>query len=374
MRISEQALREREARLRAIFQDAPIGITLIDLGGRTIEANQKFQDMLGYSLDELRNMVFTEFISSEDRRQCLELFNALADGNRQSCHSEHRCRCKDGSFLWVRTNASLISGVEGKPNYIIVMIEDVTERMDLEEELRTFTAQIEQSNRELGQFAYFASHDLQQPLKNINGFCELLGEALNTSEDPQPREYLRFISENAKRMEQLVLDLLTYSRLDTRGNPFEQVDLNHIFADILGEIDMLICQHHVEIKAKTLPVVWADVKQMRQLFQHLIVNAVKFRSEQPCRIALSARKQDDGLWLFSVQDNGIGISPKYHERIFYMFQKLHSRQDYPGTGIGLSISKKIVERHGGTIWVESQPKQGSTFFFTLPAQRDDTGD
>jgi PAS domain S-box-containing protein len=237
-------------------------------------------------------------------------------------------------------------------------------RLHLEDLVKQRTDELERSNKDLQQFAYVASHDLQEPLRIIAGYTQLIQQRYKDKLDEDANQFIAFTVESTVRMQNLINDLLSYSRLETRGEAFEPVDCQAVLDEVIHTLRMTIEESGAVIKYGKLPTISADRTQLFQLFQNLIGNAIKFRSDKPPRIHIAAEPQD-GRWLFSIKDNGIGIDPKYSERIFVIFQRLHSREKYPGTGIGLAICKKIVERHGGRIWVESQPGKGATFYFII---------
>ena len=226
-------------------------------------------------------------------------------------------------------------------------------------------AELERSNSDLEQFASVASHDLQEPLRTIGSFCQLLEQRYAGQLDDDAEEFIGFIVDGARRMQGLIDDLLSYSRAGTKGRDFEMVDSDAILDKALQNLKAALDRNDAVIERGPLPKVCADEVQVLQLFQNLIGNAVKFRAEAPLRIAVTAEDQG-GAWCFAVTDNGIGIEPKFAKRIFLVFQRLHTREAIEGSGIGLSICKKIVERHGGRIWVEPAPGGGSRFCFTLP--------
>ncbi|GBE95147.1 sensor histidine kinase [Nostoc cycadae] len=245
-------------------------------------------------------------------------------------------------------------------------------------ELQKLNEELRNSNQELEQFAYVASHDLQEPLRAVTGYSQLLVEEYQERLDESAQEYLDYIIDGAKRMQQLIQDLLAYSRVGTRGRAFTSTDCNVVLSEVLSNLQMAIAESQAIITHDPLPNVLADKTQLVQLFQNLIGNAIKFRRKDvPPQIHISAVRQEKSMgvgeedftqhyvWLFSVQDNGIGIKSQYLERIFEIFRRLHTRREFPGTGIGLAICKKIVERHNGRIWAESQLRVGTTFYFTL---------
>ena len=260
----------------------------------------------------------------------------------------------------------MISAFLTEKDQFATMFMDVTERKHLEAELKRKAEELERSNAELQQFAYVASHDLQEPLRMISSHLDLLrrrhGDQLNSS----ALQHLEFAVDGSLRMKALISDLLLYSRLESRGRVFERVDLSESLRQAMNNLRACIDESKAAIKAHGLPEVMADQVQMVQLFQNLISNAIKFRGASAPEISILV--DDNGEeWNVHVKDTGIGMDPVHKERIFQMFQRLHTKDEYPGTGIGLAICKKIVERHGGRIWVDSEPGKGSTFSFSLPS-------
>jgi light-regulated signal transduction histidine kinase (bacteriophytochrome) len=256
------------------------------------------------------------------------------------------------------TNGDLVIGY-------ILQIQDITERKRAEDRLRDVLAELERSNKELEQFASIASHDLQEPLRMVASYTQLLAERYEGQLDEKAQKYIAYAVDGAIRMQRLVNDLLAYSRISTRGNPLETTDSHSILGEAIRNLAATIEESKAIITNEELPMVRADASQFVQLFQNLLANAIKFRGKNFPRVHVSAR--DEGReWIFSVRDNGIGIDRQYADRIFVIFQRLHTQQEYSGTGIGLAVCKRIAERHGGKIWFDSEPGKGSTFFFTLP--------
>jgi len=235
---------------------------------------------------------------------------------------------------------------------------DITDRIKILKRLET-------SNEELQQFAYVASHDLQEPLRIIASYVQLLARKYKDKLDSDANDYIGFIEDRAIRMQNMINDLLSFSRVTTRGKVFKEINLGKVVDDAILNLKILIEDNGATIKKDNLPIVFVDSSQFLRVFQNLIENAIKFRRKEPLKINIGARKEKD-RWKVSVSDNGIGIEPQYFDRIFEIFQTLHPKDRYPGTGIGLAICKRVVERHGGKIWMESKLDKGTTFYFTIP--------
>jgi len=256
---------------------------------------------------------------------------------------------------------------DGRVDGALAIGTDVTERRKAEAELAATARELARSNAELEQFAYVASHDLQEPLRMVRSYVELLQRRYGEKLDSDADEFIGFAVDGARRMQVLISDLLIYARVNSKGKPLVPTDTDRALELALENLQMKIRESKARVSRQPLPRVIGDESQLVQLFQNLVSNGVKFRRGAP-RVAISAATEGD-LVHFSVSDNGIGIEPQYSERIFVLFQRLHTRTEYPGTGIGLALCKKIVERHGGRIWFDSRPGRGSTFQFTLPVAR-----
>jgi light-regulated signal transduction histidine kinase (bacteriophytochrome) len=250
---------------------------------------------------------------------------------------------------------------------IVHLNKEVAERKEAEEKLKETMSELERSNTELDLFAYVASHDLQEPLRMVASYTQLLAKRYKGKLDADADEFIDYAVDGASRMQKMINALLAYSRVGTRGESFVPTDCQIILKQALDNLQMAIEESGAEVTYNSLPTITADASQLLQLFQNLLANAIKFRSDQPPRIHIGAKRKEDA-WLFSVQDNGIGIAEEFFDRIFIIFQRLHRKSKYRGTGIGLSICRKIVARHGGHIWVESELGKGATFYFTIPTE------
>lgn len=247
---------------------------------------------------------------------------------------------------------------------------EISERQKYEKKLKEKNKELARSNQYLQDFAFVASHDLQEPLRMVASYTQLLQERYQGQLDEKADKFINYASDGARRMQGLIDGLLNFSRITTHGSEFTPVDVNQVVDRAIANLSMAVDKVGAAVSHDDLPVVTGDEGQLIQLIQNLVSNAIKFKGEDAPRVHISARKdEDDSKWIFSVQDNGIGIEEKYKEKIFVIFQRLHSRSAYPGTGIGLSICRRIVQRHSGEIWFESKEGQGTTFYFTIPFDR-----
>ncbi|MDM8549663.1 ATP-binding protein [Desulfobacterales bacterium HSG2] len=242
-------------------------------------------------------------------------------------------------------------------------------QQSLNDRLAETVAELKRSNKELEQFAYVASHDLQEPLRMVISYVNLLERRYKGKLDADADDFIGFATDGALRMRTLINDLLEFSRVGTRREPLKAVKTEDVLTQTLSDLRLTVRESGAEVTRDTLPTVMADSSQLKQLFQNLISNAIKFRGEAPPRVHMTAEEKN-GEWVFSVRDNGIGIAAEYHDQIFVIFKRLHGRTDYPGNGIGLAVCKKIVERHGGRIWMESREGVGTTFYFTIPLSKE----
>ncbi len=323
--------------------------------------------LLGYGQEEVEMRLdwWNEHIHVDDLPLCQAALEKIRE--RPGEHKLiYRIKRRDGEWLHVEDNAISLSGPDGRINRIAGTVTDITARKLAEEKASRYSSELKRSNEELQQFAYVASHDLQEPLRMVTTYLELLETKSGSELSPQGREFVKYAIEGSRRMRDLIDDLLLYSRIDSRPIEPELIDLNDIMSKVMGDLKVSIEESGAKLVIEPLPIVCADRLQMRQLLTNLVSNAIKFRTERPPRVLISSLAGEDEFTI-SVRDNGIGIDPRFKDKLFKMFSRLHTREEFPGTGIGLAVAKKIVERHDGSIWFESEPGKGTTFFFTLPA-------
>lgn len=369
---AEIALRDSEERFRAIFEQAAVGIAKTALSGQFMRVNPGFCQIVRYAESELLQKNWQAITHPDDIEGDREYVRSLLSGNIQTFSLEKRLLCKDEAVRWANVTVSAMRDANGTPQYLICAIEDISQRKLVQELLQAsldtqtrYAQELTRSNAELEQFSYVASHDLQAPLSTIAGYAQLLEKRCHNQLDAQGNKFIRNIVNSCGRMQALIDDLLEYSRVGRSEKPFDVIDCNLVFEDACANLQLAIRQDRASVTRGDLPRVRGDSFQLLQLFQNLIGNAIKYRSSEAPMVRVSASRQGDS-WVFSVQDNGIGIAEQYHPRIFQLFQRLHSEKQYSGTGIGLAICQRIVDRHGGRLWVESEPNRGSTFYFSIP--------
>ena len=367
---AQRLMVDSEERWRLALEAVGDGVWDWNVATGDLFLSRGWKNMLGHGEDELANRLeeWETRVHPDDWMAVQADVRRHLDGATAVYANEHRIRCKDGSYKWVLARGIVVRrGPDGKVLRMVGTHTDITRRRQSEEDLRGKTAELERSNAELEAFAYVASHDLRQPLRTINSYLTLLQKDLDGKLDEETVEYMRFACDGALRMDRLIVGLLDYSRVGRKTQPFAPCAATGILAAVRDNLSEAIAEASATLSIPDdLPVLWGDENELERLFQNLIGNAVKYRvADRPPEIRVGVAAEPEG-WHFTVQDNGIGISPEHFERIFGIFQRLHGRNEYEGTGIGLAVCKKIVEHHRGRIWVESEPERGSTFHVLLP--------
>jgi PAS domain S-box-containing protein len=362
-RAAETALRANEALLREFVKHAPAAIAMLDRDVRYLQASDRW--LMDYRLDDSNIIGRSHYdVFPDVPQRWRDVHQRVLRGSVEKCDEDPFPRA-DGRIEWLQWEARPWRLGDGSIGGLIFFTQVITARKEMELELRSRRAELERSNQDLEQFAYVASHDLQEPLRAVAGCGQILQRRYGHQLEPMAGELIQHMVEGAARMQALILDLLAFSRVGARGHDLVAFDSSEALQRALKLLEGAVNESHAQVEVTSLPRVRGDVDQLTQLFQNLMGNAIKYRGSEPVKIAIDAQS-NGSAWQFSVRDNGIGIEPQYFEKIFVLFQRLHTREEYPGTGIGLAICKKIVERHGGRIWVESTPGQGTAFHFTLP--------
>jgi PAS domain S-box-containing protein len=364
---AEQKLVEERNLLHTIIDQLPSRLYVKDLQSRYVLNNKAHLESLGVKTQgEATGRTTRDFFPGARGQQALLDDQRVLGTDKPMTNEERSDFGGSGRMRWSLVTKVPLHDVSGSLIGLVGISHDITERKRQEEETKRIAAELARSNAELEQFAYVASHDLQEPLRAVASCVQLLKKRYEGKLDDRAEEFISHAVEGTKRMQALIMDLLSYSRVGTHTHPFAPTNCEEVINDVLANLSIAIEESGAIVTHDPLPTLVADESQLSQVFQNLIGNALKFRAEgRKPEVRVTARK-DGEQWIFSVADNGIGIEPQYYERVFRVFQRLHTRSKYPGTGIGLAIVKKIVERHGGRIWIESQLEMGTTFFFTLP--------
>ena len=359
LRNSREELEELHEKYYDLYNFAPVGYFTLDSTTAITEVNVTGADLLGFDKNGLIKTLFRWYISPKYSKTFMDYRKqALQTGEKQVF--DLGLIRKNGIIFYA--HVEMLPQFDHETTFKMAVI-DITGRKKLEDELK-------RSNNELQQFAYVASHDLQEPLRTIASFTQLLARRYEGKLDSDADEFIHYIVDASVRMKQQIEDLLEFSRIMTRSGEFKRFKLNEIIKEDITNLKTLIDENNAKISCDPLPEIYGDPRQIARLFQNLITNAIKFRKpSEPPKIHISCQKDaKSNEPIFSVSDNGIGMDPQYKDRIFTIFQRLHTMEEYTGTGIGLAVAKRIVERHGGHIWVESELGKGTTFYFTISAE------
>ena len=366
----EERLRESEERFRGMFQDAPVACHEIDRDGIVLRVNQAECKLLGFQQEEMLGRCIWDFIAPDARERGREVIRRLMAGESAFLTTEREYSRQDGAELTLEIHSTTIRNAAGQIIGVRSFLLDVTERKRAQQALQSQAEDLARSNAELGEFAYVASHDLQEPLRKILAFGDRLKNKHAEALSAEGRDYLERMQNAAGRMQTLINDLLSLSRVTNHHQPFAAVDLVDVIQTVVSDLETRLSQVNGKVELGALPIIVADRGQMAQLFQNLIGNGLKFSKPQhPPVVKIYGELLNDGgndTCQIVVEDNGIGFDEKYLDRIFRVFQRLHGRTEYEGTGIGLAICRKIVERHGGSITASSTPGMGAKFIVRLP--------
>ncbi len=353
----------RDSGYRTVLDALPVGIFTTTAAGVVLDATPAVARAVGAAdRTVLAGADLFELLDDEERRR--QVRERLAAGEAVR-NLDARVRRRDGELVWLRINAWPVADAGGTEGRFEGTLEDISSYKRVEKELSERAAALVQSNAELQQFAYVISHDLQEPLHLIERYTKMVNERYADELDDDGQRFMEHVLSSAERMQTMIDDVLEYARVDTRGREFEEVAFDDVVDEALKNVKAVVEETSATVTRHGLPALRADGAQMVQLFQNLLGNALKFHGEEAPAVQISA-VESETEWVFAVMDNGIGIEADHLERIFGMFQRLHSAEEVPGTGIGLAICKRIVERHGGQIWATSEAGKGSTFYFTLP--------
>ena len=365
---AEELLSENEGRLKRSQEIAHLGGWELDLHNNMLTWSDEVYRIFGLQPQEFGASyeAFLEAVHPDDRSAVDAAYSGSLRDGRDTYEIDHRVvRKSTGEIRYVHEKCQHVRDETGRVIRSVGMVHDITERKRAEEDLQKALSELERSNRELEQFAYVASHDLQEPLRMVASYVKLLEKKYRGQLDEKADQYIHFAVDGALRMQKLIEGLLAYARIG-RGGEFTLVNTDNIVSQVVSDLAESLQESRAVITKDDLPTVSGDETLFMQLFQNLIRNAVKFRKPEVTPQVHVSAKKEGREWIFSVRDNGVGIDQAYANRIFLIFQRLHTREEYPGTGIGLALCKKIVERHHGRIWVESVPDEGATFFFAIP--------
>jgi PAS domain S-box-containing protein len=357
-------LRESEERFRRAFDDARVPMALFKPDGQYLRVNPATCEFFGYTEPEMLSLAVTTLTHPDDVAQSKAMIQQVLSSDREAYHFEKRFRHKSGATLWAVANGTLIRDAEGTPLYFVTMMQDTTARKQAEDTLAQHSLALARANSDLRQLAYISAHDLQEPVRQLSVYARALASEYHQHLTGEGNLFLSYVIDGAIYISALLSDLLTYLELDRSNIERTATDCEVLFDQVSAEIGQKMSASEYSLTHDALPILAVSTSHLRLVFTQLLENALKFRGADPPRVHVWAEREGHA-WRFAVRDNGIGMAPEYTEQIFAICKRLHPRSQYPGTGMGLAICKKIIEQHGGRIWVESELGQGATFFFTI---------
>jgi PAS domain S-box-containing protein len=373
-RDTQEALRASEERLRMTLDAAEMGTWFWNLQTDEVSCSERFRALFGLPSEARLNYQACLDRTHPDDKESIDQAVKRTLELGVPLYIEYRVIWPDSTVHWITAKGRAHRNPEGDAVHMQGIIVDITERKAAQEALKhrealeRRAAELTRSNNDLQQFAYIAAHDLQEPLRMVASYTQLLSKRYKGKLDSDADEFIGYAVDGAHRMQLLIEDLLAYCRVGTTGKPPQEISSTAALEQALLNLQSTIQESGAVVTHGPLPTVVVDGSQLVQLFQNVVGNALKYRSAEPPRVHISAEKNRAGEWIFSLQDNGLGIDPRYFEKVFVMFQRLHGREEFSGTGIGLTLCKKIAERHGGRMWLESEPGKGSTFYVALPGR------
>jgi len=369
---TEDDLKLMNERFQLVAEAADEAIWDWDIEGKSIYWNQAFYKLSGYKKEEIPKGDFEwwiKLLKEEDRlRLFLDFLETIKNPKKEKWHQEYSIKKADGSYMDILAKGKLIRNKKGKVIRMVGAFTDISAQKNQEDSLRYLNQQLETSNQELEQFAYAISHDLQEPLRMVVSFLERLENKYYNQIDDKGKKYIEFAVDGGKRMRRMIMDLLDYSRVGRRNGKLEQIDLNEIIEEVKALNKTLIDESAAIIKSNLMPTITAYRSPVLQVFHNVISNALKYQNKGVSpEIIINFKSIEDYIQI-AIKDNGIGIDADFYDKVFAVFQRLHRREEYSGTGMGLAIVKKVITGFGGNVWIDSKVGEGSTFYFTIPKE------